>query len=134
MERLLSVLLAHASEVVALIAVVGLAVNKIQERTTALTGTYFSKMTASYERFWEAFTLFVYNPNIEHRNQLAIAVYNAVLYSSAEVAGGIQLVYEKAIEYTRSGKLDAKELDLYAGELENLTHKDVLSFRNRTHH
>ena len=88
-------------------------------------------MTASYEQFWNAFTRFVYHPTDETRDQFSVAVYNAVLYSPEDIAEGIQALYHKTIERSRSGQQDAKELDTFAGALEELMHQDVLKFRKR---
>ena len=124
---------AHLTDIVALLAVFGLIFNKVQERDTALSSAYFSRMTAAYEQFWFAFTQFVYHPTDETRDRFALAVYNAVLYSSADIANGIQMLYHSAIERSRRGQTDAKELDILAGDLESLMHKDVLDFRKRVH-
>ncbi len=124
-------LLSNLTDIIALVAVLGLIFNKIQERDTALSSAYFSRMTASYEQFWTAFTKFVYAPTDEARDQFAIAVYNAVLYSSEDIAKGIQVLHRKAIERSRTGQRDAKELDELAGALEELMHQDVLMFRKR---
>lgn len=126
-----SEILLHLSDIIALVAVLGLIFNKVQERDTALSSAYFSRMTAAYEQFWEAFTRFVYHANDQTRDQLSVAVYNAVLYSSEDIAKGIQVLYYKAIERSRNGQQDAKELDTLAGILEELMHEDVLRFRKR---
>lgn len=131
MWQIIDVILAHLSDIIALIAVLGLIFNKIQERDTALSSAYFSHMAASYEQFWDAFTRFVYHPTDESRDQFSVAVYNAVLYSSEDIAAGIQALYHKALERSRCGQQDAKELDTLAGELEELMHQDVLKFRKR---
>ncbi len=96
-----------------------------------LTSTYFSRMTAAYENHWAAFAEFVYYPNDKTRNAYVVAVYNAVLYSSEDAANGIQALFHKAIEYTRSGQSDARQLDKWAGDLEVILHNDVLRFRER---
>lgn len=131
MQQIIDVILAHLADIIALIAVLGLIFNKIQERDTALSSAYFSRMTASYEQFWNAFTRFVYHPTDETRDQFSVAVYNAVLYSPEDIAEGIQALYHKTIERSRSGQQDAKELDTFAGALEELMHQDVLKFRKR---
>ena len=131
MDQITDAILSHLTDIIALIAVLGLIFNKVQERDTAFSSAYFSRMTASYEHFWMAFTQFVYHPSDETRDQLAVAVYNAVLYSPEDIAKGIQVLYHKAIERSRRSQQDAKELDILAGELEELMHQDVLNFRKR---
>lgn len=87
-------------------------------------------MVEAYEQFWVCFTHFVYDPNDETRNQFSVAVYNAVLYSSEDSTKAIQVLYYKAIGYIQ-GQIDTKELDKWAGILEEQLHHEVLTFRTR---
>lgn len=127
----LELIKAIAPYIVALIGMLGGVYAAIRANHNQLTAAYFTKMTAAYERHWEAFTEFVYNPTDETRNAYAVAVYNAVLYSTEDIAKGIQVLHDYAVEYTRSGQHDMCKLDEIAGALEELLHDDVQRLRDR---
>lgn len=95
-----------------------------------LTATYFSHMVEAYERFWDCFIHFLYEPNDQTRDQFSVAVYNAALYASEASAEGIQDLYTTAVSYT-NGKIDMKEMDKCAGALSEQLHHEVLTFRGR---
>lgn len=130
----LEIIKAVAPYIVALVGMLGGIYAAVQNNRNQLTATYFVKMTDAYERHWKAFTEFVYCPNDETRNAYSIAVYNAVLYSTEDIARSIQALYNKAIEPTSSGIPDTRALDELAGELEVLVCKDVRTFRDRLRH
>lgn len=98
-----------------------------------LTATYFSHMVEAYERFWDCFIHFLYEPNDQTRDQFSVAVYNAALYASEASAEGIQDLYRKAVAYTQR-KIDMREMDKYAGTLSEQLHREVLTFRGRTNY
>ena len=122
---------AIAPYVAALVGLLGGVYAVVRSNSNQLTAAYFTRMTAAYEAHWLAFTEFVYRPTDETRNAYAVAVYNAVLYSSEDAAKRIQILFCKATEYTSSGQQDMCELDKWAGELEAILHHDVLRFRGR---
>ena len=122
---------ALAPYITALVGLIGGVYAVVRSNSNQLTATYFARMTAAYEAHWKAFTEFVYHPTDETRNAYVIAVYNAVLYSSEDAAKGLQILFHKAIEHTRSGRYDARELDKWAGDLQVTLHHDVLRFRER---
>lgn len=96
-----------------------------------LDAAYFEKMTAAYEQHWKAFSEFVYHPSDKTRDAYTVAVYNAVLYASEDVAVGIRLLYNKALDMSCGGYFDTETLDRLAGYLEELLCKDVSRFRAR---
>lgn len=98
-----------------------------------LTATYFSHMVEAYERFWDCFIHFLYEPNDQTRDQFSVAVYNAALYASEASAEGIQDLYRKAVAYTQR-KIDMREMDKYAGALSEQLHREVLTFRGRANY
>lgn len=122
---------AVAPYVAALVGLLGGVYAAVKSNSNQLTAAYFNKMTAAYEQHWKAFTEFVYCPNDVTRNAYTVAVYNAVLYSASDVAKAIQILHDKAIEYTRSGQYDMSQLDKWAGILEETLHEDVLRFQKR---
>lgn len=101
-----------------------------KSNSNQLTAAYFTHMVEAYEHFWNCFNHFVYSPSEETRNQFSVAVYNAVLYASADSASGIQILFYKAIDYTQE-EICLEELDEWAGRLEQLLHHEVLTFRTR---
>nr|DAL63602.1 MAG TPA_asm: toxin [Caudoviricetes sp.] len=120
-----------APYIVAIIGLLGGIWVAARNNKNQLTAAYFDRMTAAYEQHWKAFSEFVYEPNDTHRNAYIVALYNARLYASDDVDCGIQILFEKAVEYTSSGRRDIRELDVYAGELEKLLQEDVVKYRSR---
>lgn len=120
-----------APYIVAIIGVIGGVFVAVQNNKNQLTAAYFDRMTAAYEQHWKAFSEFVYEPTDVHRNAYIVAIYNATLYSSSAAADRIQTLFQKAVEYTASGQRDMRELDVYAGLLEELLHKEVSEFHGR---
>lgn len=120
-----------APYIVAIIGLLGGIWVAVWNNKNQLTAAYFDRMTAAYEQHWKAFAEFVYEPNDTHRNAYIVALYNARLYASDDVDCGIQILFEKAVEYTSSGRRDIRELDVYAGELEKLLQEDVVKYRSR---
>ena len=119
-----------APYVTAIVGLLGGIYAASKSNSNQLTATYFTHMVEAYEQFWNCFTHFVYRPNDETRNQFSVAVYNAVLYSSEDSAKGIEVLYHKAVDCVR-GQIDTKELDKWAGILEEQLHHEVLTFRAR---
>lgn len=115
----------------AVIGLLGGVYAAIKSNSNQLTAAYFNRMTSAYETLWQCFTTFVYTPSDEHRNQFSAAVYNAVLYASDDSAKAIQVLFDKTIEYLRSGKQDMQQLDEWAGVLEEQLHEEVATFRHR---
>ena len=128
---MLELIKAVAPYVAALVGLLGGVYAAVKSNSNQLTAAYFNRMTAAYEQHWKAFTEFVYHPTDETRNAYTVAVYNAVLYSASDAAKGIQVLHHKAIEYTRSGQYDMRQLDEWAGILEEVLHEDVLRFEKR---
>ena len=122
---------AAAPYITALVGLLGGVYAVVRTNSNQLNSAYFGRMTAAYEQHWQAFSEFVYEPNDKHRNAYIVAVYNAMLYASDDVGRGIQMLFEKAIEYTSSGRCDMRELGMYADELEKLLQKDVVKYRDR---
>lgn len=128
---MLELIKAAAPYVAALAGLLGGIYAAVKSNSNQLTAAYFNRMTAAYEQHWNAFVEFAYNPNDENRNAYTASVYNAVLYSAEDAAKGIQVLYRKAIEYTRSGQYDMRQLDEWSGTLEEILHEDVLRFQKR---
>lgn len=127
----LSIISTYLPEIISLIAILGLTFNKVQERKNDITSSYFSKMAAAYERYYESIIAFVYHANDATRDELACATYIAVLYASERVAIGIQAVTKKAFERSSRGQQDVKEVEAFLAELSALLHEDVAKFRTR---
>ena len=128
---MLELIKAVAPYVAALVGLLGGVYAAVKSNSNQLTAAYFNRMTAAYEKHWEAFAEYVYHPTEQTRNAYTVAVYNAVLYSAPDAAKGIQILHNKAIEHTRSGQYDMSQLDEWAGILEEVLHEDVLRFQKR---
>lgn len=88
-------------------------------------------MTKSYRDYLSSITQFVFHPCDETRDSLASSLYAVGLFSSDEVFDAAQSVYEKLIDWNRSGRGYILHVDALVNQLGNLMRKHLKTFDQR---
>lgn len=75
-----------------------------ESRKSALTGTYFSEMTAAYAEYLRCVCDLVYKRGTPERDAIVAALYRLRLFAPISVCNAADALYARTLDFARTGQ------------------------------